>query len=71
MSKLKLYHHKSNSDFALPSELPLDHQTSRSNNEKRTSPQNPDTTLPQSNERSRLRLLERITSPSKDHSRII
>ncbi|KAI9605155.1 hypothetical protein H4Q26_003130, partial [Puccinia striiformis f. sp. tritici PST-130] len=58
-------------NFALPSELPLDHQTSRSNNEKRTSPQNPDTTLPQSNERSRLRLLERITSPSKDHSRII
>ncbi|KAI9620950.1 hypothetical protein KEM48_007949, partial [Puccinia striiformis f. sp. tritici PST-130] len=57
--------HKSNSDFALPSELPLDHQTSRSNNEKRTSPQNPDTTLSKSNERSRSRLLERITSPFK------
>ncbi|KAI9628091.1 hypothetical protein H4Q26_018201 [Puccinia striiformis f. sp. tritici PST-130] len=63
--------HKLNSDFALPSELPLDHQTSRSNNEKRTSLQNPDITLPKSNEQSRLRLLERITSPFKDHSRII
>ncbi|KAI9620641.1 hypothetical protein KEM48_007990 [Puccinia striiformis f. sp. tritici PST-130] len=60
--------HKSNSDFALPSELPLDHQTSRSNNEKRTSPQNPDTTLSKSNERSRSRLLERITSPFKGKS---
>ncbi|POW06314.1 hypothetical protein PSHT_10401 [Puccinia striiformis] len=63
--------HKLNSDFALPSELPLDHQTSRSNNEKRTSLQNPDITLPKSNEQSRSRLLERITSPFKDHSRII
>ncbi|KAH9456631.1 hypothetical protein Pst134EB_012834 [Puccinia striiformis f. sp. tritici] len=63
--------HKLNSDFALPSELPLDHQTSRSNNEKQTSPQNPDTTLSKSNERSRSRLLERITPPFKDHSRII
>ncbi|KAI9619692.1 hypothetical protein H4Q26_014074 [Puccinia striiformis f. sp. tritici PST-130] len=57
--------HKLNSDFALPSELPLDHQTSRSNNEKQTSPQNPDTTLSKSNERSRSRLLERITPPFK------
>ncbi|KAI9600943.1 hypothetical protein H4Q26_000737 [Puccinia striiformis f. sp. tritici PST-130] len=63
--------HKLNSDFALPLELPLDHQTSRSNNEKRTSPQNPDTTLPKSNERSRSRLLKRITSPFQDHIRII
>ncbi|POW22791.1 hypothetical protein PSHT_00837 [Puccinia striiformis] len=56
---------------ALPLELLLDNQISRSNNEKQTSPQNPDTTLSQSNKRSRLRLLERITSPFKDHSRII
>ncbi|KAI9603958.1 hypothetical protein H4Q26_003567 [Puccinia striiformis f. sp. tritici PST-130] len=62
---------RSSSDSALPSELLLDNQTSRSNNEKRTSPQNPDITLSQSNEQSRSRLLERITSPFKDHSRII
>ncbi|KAI9619124.1 hypothetical protein H4Q26_011804 [Puccinia striiformis f. sp. tritici PST-130] len=60
-----------NSDSARSSKSLLDHQSSRSNNENHATPQDIEFNQSQSNEPSGSSLLQRISLPFKDNSRIV
>ncbi|KAI9622819.1 hypothetical protein KEM48_009752 [Puccinia striiformis f. sp. tritici PST-130] len=57
---------RSNSDLALPSDFPLDHQQSRSSNDNHLSSKDKDFNSSQSNKTIKSNLLDRITSTSQD-----
>ncbi|KNE98307.1 hypothetical protein PSTG_08382 [Puccinia striiformis f. sp. tritici PST-78] len=57
---------RSNSDSALPSDFPLDHQRSRSSNDNHLSSEDKDFNSSQSNKTIKSNLLDRITSTSQD-----
>ncbi|KNE90329.1 hypothetical protein PSTG_16232 [Puccinia striiformis f. sp. tritici PST-78] len=62
---------RSNSDLALPSELSLDHQQSRSSNNNHLSSKDKDFKSSQFNKTIKSNLLDRITSTSQDLNRSV